>query len=283
MSTQTFPNGQTLESSAINTDTIQALFQQATCLCFGITNKLPFSASLVEGQAEITLDSVIGISVGFNISDAPGFGLIGYGEGGYGEGGNIPPNTTVKSILGKVVTMSNNALATVEETVFVTDPTAGNQVRQAWPVAGAPAWGQNDNVTFVRCTEIDNDYNKVRDEGIEPNDETTATLDIEYTRVWRVFWELRGPTSFDRARLLKTAIQLDFIHDMLAAFNLYLMPNIGNPQRVPELVEGKWWERTDFEMVFYEQVNESTTVSTVASIELEISNKNGVQSDIEVT
>lgn len=264
-SSQTFPNGQTLISSALSETETTNLFQQATCLCFGITNKVSRTASLELNSNQATFDSVDGVANGYSIT-----------------GPNVPVKTTVVDVTGLVVTMSNNATATASVDVLITDLTAGFQVRQTWPIAGAPAWGQNDNVTFVTCTEVDNPYNKVRDEGVEANDSVSANKIIEYTRVWRVFWELRGPGAFDRARLLKTAMQLDFIHDMLSAFNLYLMPSVGNPNRVPELVEGKWWERTDFEMEFYEQVNETITVPTVASIEVVVSNSNGVQSDFEI-
>lgn len=291
MQTQTFPNGQTLTSSALTKDQIQSIFQQATCLCFGISNKLAFAGILVQGTNTVTLDSVLGVSVGYQITDTAGYGTLGYGVGGgYGSGGNIPANAVVGSILGSVITMVDattglpaNAIATVNETVYITDPTAGNQVRQVWPVAGAPAWTQSDNVTFVRVVEVDNEYNKVRDNGVTANDSVSALLNIEYTRVWRVFWEIRGPISYDRATLLKTAMQLDFIHDMLSASNLYLMPSVRNPLRLPELVEGKWWDRTDFEMEFYEEVDESIVTPTVASIPIQAINLNGVQTNIVVT
>jgi hypothetical protein len=165
----------------------------------------------------------------------------------------------------------------------ITDPQQkGRLVRQDWPTGGAPSYGITDNVSFVGCTEVDDWYNKITDEGLSQNDNLSATVTREYTRVWRVFWELRGPTSYDRGRLLKTAMQLDFIHDMLAPSNLYLVPNVGNPQRAPEHFEGRWWERTDLAMHFNEQVNETITTPTVASIEIIVETNKGVVLDIEV-
>lgn len=281
-SSNTFPNAQTLTSSALSQTDINTIMQQITCFIFGIVNMMPVSATLVMGSNQITVDSVQGISVGFQITDLPGYGLGPYGLLGYGTGGNIPPGTTVKSILGNVITMSENALASITETIFITDPTAGTQVRQSWPSNGAPGYGQNDNVSFIRCIEIDDWYNKVPEYGVTANDDVSAMLNIEKTRVWRAFWELRGPTSYERATLLKTAMQLQLIGDSLSPFNLYLVPSIGNPQRMPELYEGKWWERSDISMHFNEQVNDAIVTPTVASIPVVVSNLNGVQLNLDV-
>lgn len=288
-SSVTFPNGQTLTSSALSIADINTIMQQITCFIFGIVNMMPVAATLVEGSNQVTVDSVQSISNGFQVTDAPGYGLSLYGIGGYGEGGNIPANAIVKSILGNVLTLVDattgepaNALASIEETIFITDPTAGTQVRQSWPNAGAPAYKQSDNVSFIRCIEVDDWYNKVSDYGLTPNDDVSVELNIEKTRVWRVFWELRGPTSYSRGSLLKTAMQLELIHDSLAPFSLYLVPSINNPQRMPELFEGNWWERSDIYMHFNEQVNDSIVIPTVASIPIQVSTENGVQLNLVV-
>lgn len=282
-SIQTFPNGRTLTTTALTTDETQALFQQITCFIFGITNKLPFLVTLVRGSNQVTFPSVTGIAVGYKINDTPGiaFGTGNYGNGGYGSTGNIPANTTITGIVGNVVTMSHAALADSTQFVFVTDPIAGATVRQAWPTKGAPAYGITDNVSFVSTTEVDDWYNKVPDETTTVNLDGSVSILKEYTRVWRVHWELRGPTSYDRARLLKTTMQFDFIRDMVAPFNLYLVPNVGNPGRSPEHFEGQWWERSDLAMHFNEQVNESIVTPTVTSIEIIVETAKGVVLDIE--
>ncbi len=97
-SSNTFPNGQTLTSSALSQTDINTIMQQTTCFIFGIVNMMPVSATLVMGSNQITVDSVQGISVGFQITDLSGYGLGLYGLLGYGTGGNIPAGTTVKSI-----------------------------------------------------------------------------------------------------------------------------------------------------------------------------------------
>lgn len=284
-SLQTFPNGRVLTTTALTPNEMQALFQQITCYIFGITNKLPFIVSLVEGSNQVTFPNVTGIAVGYKVSDVPGiaFGAGNYGNGGYGSSGNIPPNTTITGIISNVVTMSHAALADSTQYIFVSDPVAGTTVRQAWPTQGAPAYGQTDDVSFVSCTEVDDWYNKVADETTSQNTDGSTSILKEYTRVWRIHWELRGPGSYDRGRLLKTTMQFDFIRDMVAPFDLYLVPNVGNPVRAPEHFEGKWWERSDLNMHFNEQVNESIVTPTVTSIEVIVETAKGVVLDIEVT
>jgi hypothetical protein len=284
--TQQFPNGQVLTSSELDIQQITDIFQQATCSCFGLSNNLPFSTTLTEESNEIVLEDLTGVAVGNLVSDTPGFGVVLYGSGGYGDGGNIPANTVIVSIdqSTNTLTLSNKATASGATTVFVSDLKCGRLVRQSWPTNGMPAFGQQDNVSFVRCVEIDDWYNKVRDQSTDPieDDDENATITQEYTRVWEVFWELRGPTSAQRAALLKSAMQLDFIRDSLAAFNLYLMPAIAAPVRAPELDDAGWWERVDLRMTFYEQVNEVTTMPTVTSVEIQVWNDQGLQIDIEV-
>ena len=162
-------------------------------------------------------------------------------------------------------------------------PQSNYGVRTAWQTQGAPAWTITDDIVFIECTEDDGEYNKIRDSLLTTNDNVSVTKNFEYTRIWRVMFVARGPNSFDNVRLIKSSLLLDFINDTLAASNLYLVTALGNGIRVPELVEGQWWERVDLAIQFYEQVNESIVIPSVASVEISTSDKNGVQSDIVVT
>lgn len=266
MQSTTFPNGQTLTSSALTLQQINAIMQQITCFIFGIFNKQPYDVTLIQGNADVDVADATGLQVGFKVT-----------------GGSIPDSTVIAAINGSIIALSKVPTANVTETILITDPTAGTQVRQSWPQTGAPAFKIADNVAFVRCTEVDDWYNKVPDYGTEQNDAESVTLEIEKTRVWRVFWEIRGPLSYDRATLLKTVMQLDFIHDTLAPLNLYLVPDTRNPQRAPEYDDGQWWERTDLTMHFNEQVNDTIVMPTVAEIPVSISNAKGVQLVLDIS
>ena len=55
------------------------------------------------------------------------------------------------------------------------DPVSG--VRISWPTDGAPAWGNQDNVIFIRVTEDDEPINKQKDESIDNTPDGTACPD----------------------------------------------------------------------------------------------------------
>lgn len=163
------------------------------------------------------------------------------------------------------------------------DPNAYAEVRTSWPTTGQPGWKIDDDVCFLRCVEEDDEYNRIRDSELSSNDDTSVTETTTYTRVWRVFWVLYGKHSFDRARMIRSALQGQAIHDLLASSNLYFVPNPSAPQRVPELFGGQWWERTDFSARFNELVTETETIPTVASVEVIVNDASGVIADITTT
>lgn len=265
--TQTFTNGQVLTSSALSDEDMTDLMQKAICYCLGIYNSNSFQVNLQINNPIVSLFSVNGLQIGFVVS-----------------GNNIVNGTTILSInaLNNTITLSNAPTATANESILIANNNAGNIVRKSWQTSGAPAYNINDQITFVRCTEVNNSYNKVMDQNISYNDSLTANLESEYTRVWETFLELRGPDAHLRASQIRSCFLQGIVHDMLAASNVYLVTNVDNPTRAPELFEGKWWERTDLRMYFNEQVNESIATPTVISTEVLVYDANGLQRDITV-
>jgi hypothetical protein len=195
---------------------------------------------------------------------APGFICVGNG---------IPFGTTILSLIGQggnfLITLSNNVTVTAPETVSFYDSAANTRVRINWQEKGSPAFGINDNVVFLACVPESSDYN-IRDETWTTNSASNQTIlkNRSYTRQWRVRFVAYGPNAFDSIRLIRTMLLEDFPHDTLAASNLYLVPDTVTPTRNPELFEGQWWERVDYSAVFNEQVNESITVTRVASVQV---------------
>lgn len=292
---QTFPNGQELVSSALSADDFTGLMQQATCYAFGLMNGQPYSVVLDATSNVVQVDDISGIAVYMKVSSNPAFGLSlfgtqfgygNYGVGGYGTGivDAIPSKTIVTAIdeSASTITLSNKPTASGPATIFITNPLAGRLVRQEWPSKGQPGWDKTDDVAFLRAVETDDWYNKVRDQGAEALDGTSGQLVTEYTRVWRVSWNLYGPNAYQRATLLKSALLLDFIHDKLQPFNVFIVPNISNPRRFRENTDGQWWERADIDIDFYEQVNESIVTPTVASVEVQVLDDDGIKLDLNI-
>ena len=183
-----------------------------------------------------------------------------------------------------------------------TDSAAYSQVRVDWPTPGQPAWPITQDVAFIRATEALDRYNTAHEiqplqlvgnygGGVYPygeggysgdNTGTTALETTIYTRVWELSFIFYGPNSFVRARQVKACLYQDFVHDALAASNLYLNTVIGTPRRAPELCQNQWWERTDFTAQMNEQVTDTLTKNTIQSVEVQLQSALGIISDVVV-
>ncbi len=158
------------------------------------------------------------------------------------------------------------------------DPQAYYKVRLEWPTQGQPGWRVDEDICFVRATEEDGAYNKIRDRRLSYQDAATLGSTDTYTRIWRVTWAFYGPTGFDNARLVKSALMsLDFATETLAQMSLYLNTEIGATTRAPEKFQGQWWERTDLSVLMNELVTESLTVHSIASAEVILNSNDGGQ------
>lgn len=158
------------------------------------------------------------------------------------------------------------------------------QVRIGWQTQGQPSAALDQDVVYVRCA-LDNDrFGKVRDVRYAPKDSESVIKVLKYTRVWKCFWVLEGPNSFDLARQIHSYLLNDQVtHDTLAQANLYLVTDIDMPVRVPEPRPGDLWgERVDFEAKFNEAVVETSIIPTVASTEVIASDNSGQIFDITV-
>jgi hypothetical protein len=157
-------------------------------------------------------------------------------------------------------------------------------VRTSWPTGGAPAWKIAENVAFLRILESDSQYNRQRDVAFDPYSEDSANQRTGYTRVVGVTWVFYGPSSFDNAQVVRDRIFYQTNHDALAGQNLYLVPDIPAPRRVPEPFQGQWWERTDLSMNFNEKIVRNMEVPYLQSAEVTIKNDEPPRTEVvEVT
>lgn len=148
---------------------------------------------------------------------------------------------------------------------------AYSQVLIDWPTQGQP-WpgGVGQDICALRCVQVDDPYDKTRDFLIQPLDGYDVQQMVGYTRCWKASWTFYGPSSFDHARIVKDFLFLDWAHDQLKASNLYLVTNAGSPRRAPELFQGQWWERTDLEARFYEEVTSTITLGAILNVPIDI-------------
>jgi hypothetical protein len=201
-------------------------------------------------------------------------------------GTNVPSGTLIADVdsNANTVFLSEKALTTETKTVTISDPNVWSKVRIGWQIEGQPGFPIDVNTTIVRCTPDEDGYSQTRDITRTDNDDDTISETDVFTRCWRTFWTFIGPNSVDRARAVRSALmKIQFVADNLAESNVYLIPDIPEPRRVPRNFQGQWWETVDMEVRFYEQVNEVSTTGTVASVEVTVYDKDGQLTDFTVT
>jgi hypothetical protein len=169
------------------------------------------------------------------------------------------------------------------------DPTVDQfayaRVRVDYRQEGQPAWLINEDVVTLTAFEVADPYNLIRDRSNPPNgsDPATYVQTWTYTRVWEVQFTYYGPKGFDHARLTKSCMFQDFVHDTLAQSNLYLQADFDTVRRVPEQFQKQWWKRSEFRVRMNEFVTETLVQSTIASVEVIIQDEDGIVSDQTVT
>lgn len=146
-------------------------------------------------------------------------------------------------------------------------------VRTSWPVGGAPAWKQNEDVVFIKIIEIDNPINRQRDRFYSKNDDETANETVNYTIAYQLNLTIYGPNSFTNAHIIKNGFFTQDVRKAFSANKLFLVPDIANASRIPELFQGNWWERVDLAIPFNCQVTFNDVVNYIDSAKITIKNE----------
>ena len=162
---------------------------------------------------------------------------------------------------------------------------AAKQVRVAWnPQRGKPGWEPNEDITVIKATVFKHPYNRVRDNVYDTDSET---LVMGYTQVWNVAFICYGPTSYQRATLIRSAMSLEWVRFYLQQIpqyvsQLFMVGSFKEPTYIPEDFQGQWWYRTDLELQFNEQVNETITTPSVASLDVEVITDTNVTETVHI-
>lgn len=150
-------------------------------------------------------------------------------------------------------------------------PPASMPVRISWPTDGAPAWKIDEDIAFIRVGEEADDINLTRDTILSERDEDSADQLTGQTRVIRVHWLLYGPNSLNNASQIRNGLFVDQYRSQLTKNNMYLVPRIKTPQRLPELYGGRWWERADIAASFNELIRYDSVVPYLKSADITVS------------
>lgn len=173
---------------------------------------------------------------------------------------------------------------------IVTDPTdpafdedCYARIRTEYPEEGAPTWLITEDVGFVTAFLEKDPYAEIRDQGANANDEVSYINQSVYTRVWKIEITLYGPHSGDHIRQIVSCMYLQFVYDTLAGSNLYPQTDFPEPERIPERWAKQYWKRWEFSFRLNEQVTETITLPTIASVELIIEDASGITYDQVLT
>lgn len=160
----------------------------------------------------------------------------------------------------------------------------GTQVRMSWPTGGAPAFDINDNMAFIRISDVASSYHvpqELKYEQVGSPEE--GNMQVHYTRTLQISWSFYGAKSWDDSTSVRNKIYYQTHHDTLARQKMYLVPNFNPPRRVPELFEGLWYERVDLMMNFYEKILINYAVPSILTVPLVVKGDSGTIHDGKIT
>lgn len=251
-----YPDGQVLTSTALSISGANLILQALIAQALGII--IPTVPVVCTG------DTVTGSNVIANVSQGGAY------PGCLIEGVGIPLGMGIAGVDGTTITILAPATATATEVALqILDPNAWQKVRIAWQQRGQPGFRFAENVATLRLTEQDQDYNRIRNLTSTANDGYSITDIYTYQRTWRCYLSFYGPNGFDSARMLKSALFLDWAREILAGWNLYPIPAFKATVRTPELIDGQWQERSDWDFLLNEGITETCVTPTVASVEVQ--------------
>lgn len=162
----------------------------------------------------------------------------------------------------------------------VPSPNTSPLVRLEWATQGQPFQPANEDVCYLRAVPLASPYANIRERTNLAAPDPNLNEQWNFTRVWLVTWILYGPNSLDLTRAVRDALYQDYFTNTLSLSQLFPVSEIQEPTRVPEKIQGQWFERCDLECEMYEFVTESILRQTVTTVEEIVSNDNGVIADI---
>ena len=160
---------------------------------------------------------------------------------------------------------------------------ANADVRRSWPTSGAPAFGVADDVTFFKIYDVPSSMTEQReDEYSQIVSPAASNMATTYTRTLQVNWTCYGPSSWNNATLIRNGLFYQENHDVLAVQNIYVVPDMQPPKRVPDLFQGLWYQRYDLIVNFNEKVVVNREVPYIEVARIVVEDHSGVVATVEI-
>lgn len=127
-----------------------------------------------------------------------------------------------------------------------------------------PIWKRNEDVCMIYALPQDGSYNRQRDISYIPSNEDGFVIRVdEHTDIHYVVFSNYGNNAYECARAIRDGFYKEEIKEYLQLNNIYLVPDVPAIKRVPELINGQWWNRADFSAVFNEYVRLEEKMKTI--------------------
>lgn len=156
-----------------------------------------------------------------------------------------------------------------------------DKVRIGWQQDSTPEFGIDENYIFVSALPVEDDISKHNDVSTE---ETSPGLNLikSFTRVMEMNLVAYGPEATKNLTTIRFGYYRDIISHQLAKEEIFLVTDIPSVKRLPELFQGRWWERADLRIRFNELVTVTEAINNIESVEVEVWNEDGLQKTIEI-
>lgn len=127
--------------------------------------------------------------------------------------------------------------------------------------------------------QFDNrDSNRQIDTTVKDESPVSLNRQTRYVRTLRILWQIYGDDGFEWADRMRIKLFSPDVQSLLAAKGISLVTDVQEAQYVAEKVGQQWFRRYDLNADFNHLVTLEETVPTVASAEINVTDKKGVVS-----
>lgn len=146
-------------------------------------------------------------------------------------------------------------------------PLDNKQTVFSYQATGVPGWKHDQDKLFIRLNELDDEYAKFRSSLYHPNEEAVIKS-TSRTRVWEVYLIAYGPHACDVQNQIKDGVFLQKARRFYFKNDIALITDYPQALRVPELFNGRWWERWDMRLRFNELYVVEEDVGSIEDVQI---------------
>lgn len=130
-----------------------------------------------------------------------------------------------------------------------------------------PTWKREEDVCFIYELPQDGSYNGLSDITYELDESKRDFIEVdEHTDIHTVLFANYGPNAYECARDIRDGFKRERIREYLKKHHFFVVPPITAIRRVPELINGQWWNRVDVTVVFNEYVRREEPIQSIESV-----------------